>query len=481
MACNRLAAILPSQRRGLCCRGRNALLFFALFCFAVCLLGHQGPSSVCFVVSASDGSAEGGQGPSNVGGSDAQGGGFSFASLLSMAPNSETLQQILGDFSKQAAEFLKGNKTLEKLDIGPLQDNLERITTLLGMKPDLRKIIVSNRRHLEVLYMPIYTFAQQRALERNPEADDSALSVVLQDPHMAKFVAKYVDLEPSRTMSTAPKQLDGFVQQIQDLRKYVLTDGPVVFSLISRLDAVVSAFLQYTQTMFSSVARYISLTDRFAKNKRALFFFGKYTLPKLLEVFFIINSIEAQLLRRIQLLENPDDAKRLRFQLRGLVTKTDEAVASLYDLSKGCLIGCSASFQIEYASCVKSYEEGERVEIAFRRFTSSPPHEGMTLPSSAAATGEPNGALPADALDASQYLQVIQDQVQEEQQQKRREPVSKPDGAAFGVDSEGATLGAGLAIEEVASTVSPVTTTATNGPVDDQSGRAAARDLLNSY
>ncbi|KEP64092.1 UNVERIFIED_CONTAM: hypothetical protein HHA_319340 [Hammondia hammondi] len=482
MACDRFAATLPSQPRGLCCRrGRNALSFFALFCFTIGILGCQGPSSVSWVVSASDGSAEGSQGSSNMGGSDAQGGGFSLASLLSMAPNSETLQQILGDFGKQAADFLKSSNVLQNFDMAHLQDNLERITTLLGMKPDLRKVIVTSRRQLEVLYMPIYTFTQERALERNPEADDSALCVVLQDPHMARFVAQYADSEPSRTMSTAPKQLDSFVQQIQDLRKYVLTDGPVVFSLISRLDAVVAAFMQYTQTMFSSVARYISLTDRFAKNKRALFFFGKYTLPKLLEVLFILNNIEAQLLRKIQLLDNPDDVKRLRLQLRGLVTKTNEAVASLYDLSKGCLIGCSASFQIEYADCLKRYEEGERVETAFRRFTSTPPHEGMTLPSSAAATGEINVALPADALDASQYLRVIQDKAREEQQQKRREPVRKPDGAAFGVDSEGATLGAGLALEEVATTVSTVTTAATNGPVDDESGRAAARDLLNSY
>ncbi|CBZ50605.1 putative kelch motif domain-containing protein [Neospora caninum Liverpool] len=398
-----------------------------------------------------------------------------------MASNSETLQQILGDFSKQASEYLKENNALERLGLSHFQENLERVTTLIGVKPNLRKTITLNRRSLDVLYLPIYTFSQQRAVERNAEADDNAISVVLQDPHMARFIAKYVDMEPSRTMSTAPKHIDSFLQQIQEVQRYVLSEGPIVFSLVSRLDAVVSAFLQYTQAMFSSIARYLSLTDRFAKNKRALFFFGKYTLPKLLKVLFIINDIEAQLLRRSEMLESPEDAKHLRQQLRVLVKKSSETVGSLHDLSKGCLIGCSAAFQIEYAVCLKNYEEGERADIAFHPFASTPPLEGMTLPSSAAALGEANAASSTEALDASQYLKVVHDQAQAEQQRKRREHVSKVAGGVLGVDPEGAALGAGLGLEEESTSGVTATTTSTQAPEDGESDRDAALDLLNSY
>ncbi|PFH36250.1 hypothetical protein BESB_044420 [Besnoitia besnoiti] len=487
-ACSHWTHPPPLMGRRTAGRWRQASLWALFFCLLIIgFLAHGADFSYPVSASAAERPDEGAYGASNAGGSRGDGseGGFSLSSLLSMTPSSETVQQLVGDLAKQATEFLKDSSKLEQLGLGPLQDNLERFTSMLGVRPDLKRMVMLNRRRLEVMYMPVFVFSRQRALDKNAEADDATLAIVLRDPHMTRFLGKYGEVEPLRTMSTAPKQLDSFLKQIQELQQYVLLDGPVVFSLVSRLDAIVATFLDYTTAMFSALARYLSLTGRFAKNKRALFFFGKYTLPRLLKIFLVVNNIQAQLLRKSQALESPEDGKQLRKMLRTSVKKTTEAVNSLHDFSKGCLIGCSASFQIEYAASLKDYEEGERVEIAFRRFAGSPALEGVSLPSSDEALSEMTVAARRGALDASQYLRVMQDQAQEDHQLSRREHGSTDESVLRGIDPAGAALGAGLGFDGEPPSTAPVAAPSPPPPpppaADVDQDRAAARELLDSY
>ncbi|PHJ21073.1 kelch motif domain-containing [Cystoisospora suis] len=427
------------------------------------------------------------QGESEEGGGRGEGSGFSLSSLLSLAPSPDTLKQVFTDAAKQASEFLRNPP--KDLELGPIQEGLERLTTMLGIKADLRRSIFLQRRKLETVYMPVFVFAQQRSTDNNADADNIALSVILKDKHMVKFQQKYADIEPCRTMSAAPKLLEVHLRQVEDLQKHFVSDEPVVLSLVARLDAVVAEFMETLQGMYSAIARYVNSKERFPKNKRALFFFAKYSLPKILKILLLINSMEASLLRKAEYLTHADEVKNLKRLLREITTQTWEATEALEDFSAGCLIGCSSNFQVDYAASLRDYEEGEKVEIAFRRFLGSPLLEGIDLPSAQGAVNggkdaKADSGSSAKALDASQFLQVMKSQSDEEAEKiskeaKRYGPspdLAAPAGAVKIATDAGA-LGGGINLQEDGGDES----SQNDEEKEPKSERQAARDLLDSY
>lgn len=253
------------------------------------------------------------------------------------------------------------------------------------------------------------------------------------------MLAEYLEQEPDRNLRAAPRDLAALYT---DMRAYTnaLRDAGAshVFpvSLLGGLDTLSNEAASKISGYLATVARYLTLTDRFQKNKKGLSFFARHVLPRVLQVFALqldacrhvwrflsevssktpsppveeaVSSSQAPAADfSLTAGESPlysDQAsgplgalaQNLGFNTpttpyasarafgRRLLARVQVQLGALYSLSRGCLAASSLTFQTQYAEAQDRVEMGESPAAAFHTLK----EECNTL---VAGSGEGQGA-----------------------------------------------------------------------------------------
>ncbi|CDJ68846.1 kelch motif domain-containing protein, putative [Eimeria necatrix] len=102
------------------------------------------------------------------------------------------------------------------------------------------------------------------------------------------MLADYMEQKPDRNIRAAPAELIRLHEEMKEHLKAfraAAASNILPVSILGALDSLSNEAALKVNGYLATVARYLTYTDRFSKNKRGLVFFARHMLPRLLQLF----------------------------------------------------------------------------------------------------------------------------------------------------------------------------------------------------